>query len=128
MTSTEMIGQQLNTFGTLLLTKWVNTGDKMMDSSLVALISVVALAAISYISNNWRKVYNMMIFYTYRVYRDPTDIANIPYSIDIYKYNDYNDYLRDNSYYICVANKISQYLRSNHGVNVVKLTAADINK
>jgi hypothetical protein len=123
-----MIGQQLNTFGTLLLTKWVNTGDKMIDSSLIALISVIALTAISYISDNWRKAYNMMIFYVYRVYRNPTDIANIPYSIDIYKYTDYNDYLRNNNYNICVADKISQYLCNNHCVNVIKLTTSDINK
>lgn len=87
-----MITQQLNTMSTLFVSKWIDTGDKMLDTTLVGLIGVLAAGLITYISTNWSQYYNMLVFYLYRMYRNPTDLAKVPYRINMFEFTSYEDF------------------------------------
>lgn len=87
-----MITQQLNTMSTLFMSKWIDTGDKMLDTTLVGIIGVLATGLITYISANWSQYYNMLVFYLYRMYRNPTDLARVPYRINIFEFTSYDDF------------------------------------
>lgn len=87
-----MISQQLNTFGTLLLSKWVNTNDKLIDNTLIGIFSVVFAGLMTHIAANWAQYYNMCIFYLYRMGTDPLNMRKVPYKMDIHEYLNYDEF------------------------------------
>lgn len=77
---------------TLFMSKWIDTGDKMLDTTLVGIMGVLAAGLITYISANWSQYYNMLVFYLYRMYHNPTDLARVPYRINIFEFTSYEDF------------------------------------
>lgn len=75
-----MFLQQANTIINIYLSKWINTGDKVIDNTLVSMIAIIISTIIYFICANWRIIYNIAVFYTYRMYNDPFDIISVPYA------------------------------------------------
>lgn len=91
-----MLSQHLNTLTTLSLTKWVDTGDKIIDTTIVGIFALLISGIICHFTSSWDTYYNIFIFYCYRMYRDPVKILGIPYRINIKKYSSYNDFRKEN--------------------------------
>ncbi len=75
----KMFLQHINTLASIYLTKWINTGDKMIDNTITS-IAVITLSTIAYyVSTNWIRLYNLAIFYLYGMYKNPLNINGTPY-------------------------------------------------
>lgn len=87
-----MFLQQANTLFTLYLSKWINTGDKLQDSTLVGLCVVGISFICAHLASNWKEYYNLVIFYMYKMYRNPTHMWSAPYIIDNYRFEHDEDF------------------------------------
>lgn len=92
-----MIAQQISTLGTLFLTKNIDTGDKMLDATLVSTLGIISTACIVGCYKHWHFWYNLAVFYIYSMWRDPTDVAKPPYIHNLYKYESEDNFKKDTS-------------------------------
>lgn len=97
-----MLIQQFNIISTLYLSKWINTGDKVLDNSLVTLFAIILSAFLFHIVERWKDYYNLIIFYLYGMYNNPLKLLNVPYSIDCIfeNYAEFQYKTRDTQIYI----------------------------
>lgn len=119
-----MISQQLNTLSTVFLSKWIDTGDKMMDTTLVGLVGVLITGLITYISTDWTRYYNMAVFYLYRMYRNPTDLARVPYRMNIFEFTSYEDFRGKTIYNKCLLSVIGNRHKSSRSNEIDKAVRA----
>lgn len=114
-----MITQQFNTIGTLLLTKYIDTGDKILDATLVSTL-VIIISSFMYMCYNSRyTIYNLAIFYLYKMWRNPFDLSkNPPYIFNNKKYNTSDDFRRSIVYNDKISlNNFIKYL-TKHCINI----------
>jgi hypothetical protein len=123
-----MISQQLNTLSTVFLSKWIDTGDKMLDTTLVGIIGILVTGFITYISTDWAQYYNMAVFYLYRMYRNPTDLARVPYRINIFEFTSYEDYRGKAIYSKSLLNLVGNYYYDVLGNKNARYTNTAVNK
>jgi hypothetical protein len=123
-----MITQQLNTLSTLFLSKWIDTGDKMLDTTLVGIIGILVTGLITYITTDWAQYYNMAVFYLYRMYRNPTDLARVPYRINIFEFSSYEDYRGKAIYSKSLLSLVGNYFFDVLGNKNRSYTNTEINK
>ena len=92
----------LSTFLTVFSTEKVQTGNRVIDNSLVAILTLIIIEALRYFFSNWRSFYNRIIFVIYKMSSKPMEMYKAPYSIQlrlpITNAQFMNDYVAD---YIC---------------------------
>jgi hypothetical protein len=59
--------------------RYVDTGDRIFDNSLIALVSLTLSSAIIYIFNNYKYIYNSFIYYALKAHKTPTDFTKLTY-------------------------------------------------
>ena len=85
----ETIIQQLSTFITLLFNKNINTGDRILDNTLIGILSILCIKIIKDLIIEWRAYYNCIIFHLYGMKNHPLDLWKAPYSYNfVYLKND----------------------------------------
>ncbi len=94
-----IVFQQLSTVLNIYLNKLINTGDKIIDSSLVAVVCMLLSSIILYIYDNYTDFYNCIIYYAYRMYNKPYDLNNAPYIINL-KFNTTSEKFLNNLYMV----------------------------
>jgi hypothetical protein len=74
--------EQFKTASTILVNmmvmKYINTGDRLLDNSLIAVVSIVLSSLIVYTINNYKYLYNY-ILYNIKGYKTPTDFMKTRY-------------------------------------------------
>ena len=63
------------TFINTLTMRYVDTGDRMFDNSLIALLTLSLSSIILYIFNNYKYIYNLFIYYVLKGHKTPTDFT-----------------------------------------------------
>jgi hypothetical protein len=66
---------QLSAFATLLLSRYVNTGDRALDAITVTCAMLIGGACAKWIRNNIRCIYNQLVFWAYRKHSTPWDLS-----------------------------------------------------
>ena len=69
----------INTLTTVYMTNTFNTGNRMLDNSLVAIAAILIGNIITYLTANWRKLYNACIYSLYCMDKHPFAISKAPY-------------------------------------------------
>lgn len=91
-----MLLQQINTISTLFLTKYIDTGDKIMDATLVSTILIILSSVLITCYTSWYTIYNMIIYYLYKMWKNPLDLSkNPPYIFNIKKYEDSSEFIKN---------------------------------
>jgi hypothetical protein len=92
--------QHLNTLSSVVASTYINTGNRMLDNSLVAIVSVLSVKFITEILGNWKRYWNMAVYVLYDMKKNPFDWANIPYKYDTkLPYSSAADFIQNNSDY-----------------------------
>lgn len=91
-----MLLQQLNTIATLYLSKWIDTGNKILDNTMLSIILITVTTILTHFAKGWRDLYNMVVYYIYRMYRHPLQINQAPYMISQTQYESVNVVISDN--------------------------------
>ena len=73
--------QHLNTITTVYMTNIFNTGNRMLDNSLVAIVTIIIGYITTQLTENWREVYNMIIYHIYGMKVYPFELLRAPYII-----------------------------------------------
>jgi hypothetical protein len=82
--------QQFNTLGNIYLSYVINTGDKLMDNTIIGIGVVLISCITNYIITNWREIYNKSVFYIYKMYENPILLHKAPYIIERYINKDFD--------------------------------------
>lgn len=75
----DTIIQQASTLFTLFITDVIKTDNRALDNTIVTLISVIAISYIKYLFSNWRRIYNMIIYWVYDMHQYPHEMWRAPY-------------------------------------------------
>jgi hypothetical protein len=67
----------------MMVMKYINTGDRLLDNSLIAVVSIVLSSLIIYTINNYKYIYNY-ILYNIKGYKTPTDFMKTRYYHDTF--------------------------------------------
>jgi hypothetical protein len=74
--------EQFKTASTILVNmmvmKYINTGDRLLDNSLIAVVSIILSSLIIYTINNYKYLYNY-ILYNIKGYKIPTNFIKTRY-------------------------------------------------
>jgi hypothetical protein len=87
-----MLQQQLNTIVTLLFSKWINTGDKILDTTIVGVLVIFLSYVGVYLNGSWRDYLNLWLFYYNRMYQHPLDWKKCSYIINYFRYETFNEF------------------------------------
>ena len=71
--------QHLNTITTVYMTSVFNTGNRMLDNSLVAIVTIMIGYITTQFTEHWREVYNMFIYHIYDMKTHPFEHLRAPY-------------------------------------------------
>lgn len=69
---------QLSTFATIMLGKYVNTGDRVLDGSIITIGMLLLTFMCRCVWTHWRAFYNRIVYRLYGKYNAPWDL-NAPY-------------------------------------------------
>lgn len=89
-----VIINQLSTLITILSSDLVNTGNRLIDNSIIAIVTFIFIQGITILSTNWKSIYNRIIFYLYNMKENPMNILDVPYIYTI-KYTSYDKLVTD---------------------------------
>ena len=124
----ETLLQQSNTIASIFLSKWINTGDRILDNTLLSIGIVAFSSMLYYIKKNWVVHYNMTIFYLYGMYKNPLNVSAAPYTFRGYEFENEADFkrlvFRTSSYFLTV--DINDTLKKR-GSNII-IKSSDILK
>lgn len=101
-----MILQQLTTLYTIFISKYIDTGDKLLDSSIIGIIVYLLTSIITKLLNEWYIYYNFIIFYLYGMYNDPLNIMKVPYKFKTFDYTSYDQFISQNTYVLTIGYKL----------------------
>lgn len=90
----EVLLQQSNTIASIFLSKWINTGDRVLDNTLLSIAIVAFSSVLYYIKQNWIVLYNMTIFYLYGMYKNPLNVSAAPYAFKSYEFENNTEFTR----------------------------------
>lgn len=76
----ESLVQHISTFTTVYFTGAVNTGNRVLDNTAIAVLSLIIVQSVSYCFQNWRKIYNCIVYHIYGMNKYPLEIWRAPYS------------------------------------------------
>lgn len=63
------------------LVKFVDTGDRLIDSTLVVLGGTLVATALTFVSTNWVRIYNRFVYYLWGMYADPLNYKHAPFYV-----------------------------------------------
>jgi hypothetical protein len=66
-----MLLQHATTVINIYLSKWIDTGDRLIDNTVISLSALFITTLLYYISNNWKYMYNILVFYVFKMYKNP---------------------------------------------------------
>jgi hypothetical protein len=133
-----VISQHLSTILTLASSEFINTGNRVLDNSIIALITFLIIQSINFITNDWKRLYNIMIFYLYNMKKHPLDMRGVPFiyttqyetsqeiaetfirrscSWLFLNYNNYSKHINNNCNLVTYA--ISNFVRKNNLTNQI---------
>lgn len=90
----EVLFQQSNTIASIFLSKWINTGDRVLDNTLLSLCIVAFSSVLYYIKQNWVVLYNITVFYLYGMYKNPLNVSAAPYAFTSYQFENTTEFTR----------------------------------
>jgi DNA replication protein DnaC len=70
-----------STFLTVYSTDKVNTGNRVLDNSIIAIITLLFVEGLGYIFKNFNKLYNLSVYIVYRMKSNPLNMKIAPYHI-----------------------------------------------
>lgn len=73
--------QHLNTIVTVYMTSVFNTGNRMLDNSLVAILVILLGYITNHFTEHWREFYNTIIYHIYGMAGHPLELSRAPYII-----------------------------------------------
>lgn len=76
----DTIIHHISTFITVYCTNNINTGDRIIDNVIVAILSIISIKIIKDLCHNWRDNYNCLIFHLYGMKNNPLELWRAPYS------------------------------------------------
>lgn len=76
----DTIIQQASTLFTLYITDVVKTENHALGNTIVTTISMIVIGSIKYLFSNWRRIYNMIIYWLYDMEQYPHEMWRAPYS------------------------------------------------
>ncbi len=75
------LAQQLTTIITIFTTDWFNTGNRVLDSSMVAItVGAITLYG-NYLRENWARLWNQWVYWWYDMKHRPHELDRAPYII-----------------------------------------------
>jgi hypothetical protein len=78
----------LSTFITVWLTDVIKTDNRILDNTLVGLISFLILESITWFKNNWIQFYNCIIYHSYKMDKNIFELCKAPYIYPTYEKED----------------------------------------
>lgn len=66
---------------TIFTTDWFNTGNRVLDSSLVAITMGAFTLYVNYIQQNWSRIWNKWVYWLYNMKNTPCELDRAPYII-----------------------------------------------
>jgi chaperone BCS1 len=75
----DTIVQQVSTLFTLYISDVVKTNNRVLDNTIITTISIIVIGSIKYIFSNWRRIYNMIIYWLYDMQQYPHEMWRAPY-------------------------------------------------
>jgi hypothetical protein len=91
----EVLLQQSNTIASIFLSKWINTGDRILDNTLLSIGIVAFSSVLYYVKQNWVVLYNMTIFYLYGMYKNPLNVSSTPYAFGGYEFENSTEFRKN---------------------------------
>lgn len=111
--------QQIGTIVTIYLSEKINTSNRIIDNSIISILSVFIIGMLNNLYLSWREKYNIVIYWLYGMNSHPLDIWKAPY-IYIFEMgeekikNDFNSdhypYYVDNFYSDDIEDNISKII------------------
>jgi hypothetical protein len=74
--------QHLTTLSSVAASTYINTGNRMLDNSLIAVVSVLIVKFVTGVVTNWKRYWNRVVYLLYRMKDRPFDWKGVPYNID----------------------------------------------
>lgn len=71
--------QHLSTILTVASSEYINTGNRVLDNSIIAIITFIAIQTIHFIVDDWKKIYNCLIFHLYNMKDHPLNMTGVPF-------------------------------------------------
>lgn len=87
-----MFLQQLNTIATVYFSKYINTGDKLLDNTIISVCVILCSSCLLNIVSNWKRYINCVVFWLNRMYRNPLKIKGVPYIYDYSAFQSIDDF------------------------------------
>jgi AAA+ superfamily predicted ATPase len=107
--------QHLNTIATVYMTSIFNTGNRMLDNSLVAILAIFLGHIATHFTEHWKEVCNMCIYHIYGMAAHPLELSRAPYIIpreftmDLDAFVEFMS-VEDLSEYDCKPEKVAAYI------------------
>lgn len=76
----DTIIQQASTLFTLYINDVVKTENRALGNTIVTIISMIVMGSINYLFSNWRRIYNMIIYWLYDMGQYPHEMWRAPYA------------------------------------------------
>lgn len=71
--------QQIGTIVTIYLSEKINTSNRIIDNSIISILTVFIIGLLNNLYSSWREKYNMCIYWLYGMRAHPLDIWKAPY-------------------------------------------------
>ncbi len=75
----DIVTQQIGTIVTIYLSEKINLSNKMINNSIISLLTVFIIGTINSVMSNWQEKYNMVIYWLYGMGSRPLDMWVAPY-------------------------------------------------
>lgn len=75
----DTIVQQVSTLFTLYISDVIKTDNRVLDNTIITIITVIVMSSIKFIFTNWRQIYNMIIYWLYDMGKYPLEMWRAPY-------------------------------------------------
>jgi len=86
--------QHLSTILTLASSEFVNTGNRVLDNSIIGLITFLIIQIVNFVADDWKRLYNCVIFHLYNMKEHPLDMNGVPFvHTDEYEKDAFFDYV-----------------------------------
>lgn len=71
--------QHLSTILTLASSEFVNTGNRVLDNSIIGLITFLIIQIVNFVADDWKRLYNCILFRLYNMKEHPLDMSGVPF-------------------------------------------------
>ncbi len=75
----DTIVQQASTLFTLYISNVIKSDNRVLDNTIITIITVIVMSSVKYIFSNWKQIYNMIIYWLYDMRKYPLEMWRAPY-------------------------------------------------